>query len=805
MSATGGIVADDVEKEISVEDDDPPLGNIALDNTATLAIDEEKSGEFNVKLSVEPDANVTVALASDNDDVTMVPASLTFTTTNYDQHQEVVVSAAHDHDADDDTATITLSATGGIRADDVTKSISVEDDDPPLGNIVLDNTATLAIDESGTGEFNVDLSVAPDANVTVTLTSNNADVTMVPASLTFTTANWNQPQEVVVSAAHDDGAGDDTATITLKATGGIRASDVTKEVSVDDDDMVDILLSARALKTIIEGGVGDYFEVKLATRPTANIKMSITPENSSIVIDTELEKPGNQNTQLEFLRDGANSWRDYQRVMVYAALDDANPTDGPFNIEISVDPDPNKPSDYDNETESVSVNVRKRPVGNFVFEPAPTIALVKGDSRSLAVSLDTEPSDSVIVRLTHTLDPSYLGISPTSLTFTTSNYKVPQMVTIIPRQDRVDADRKGAITVEAISGIRAKSTLDVTIENAAPRSRIVLSESGPLLIPEGQVKELTVKLDAKPIGPIEVALIADHPDISFSRPILTFTERNYNVEQLVVIASEQDVDLMDEDIAITLTATGGIRASDEMIEVSVIDDDRTTPDWPVKAQALALAPSDAQDDAILRLHCKEEEIDCAVHLKCAAQVDGTIFEGSIPQVPARGALTLSVSDIEGYLGRSWSKKGRLGCFLHSEQNIDTQVWTRSGDGVLVNNSAFIRSVREGEMYRADIESIPSPDETEESNIRIRCTSAIIAPRCAVSLSCYDDAGRRYDGDLGTIERLRVRHLQSDELSRLIGHRWSGVGLSCEIRSDQIFTVQVMTRTGGGGALVNNSA
>lgn len=63
----------------------------------------------------------------------------------------------------------------------------------------------------------------------------------------------------------------------------------------------------------------------------------------------------------------------------------------------------------------------------------------------------------------------------------------------------------------------------------------------------------------------------------------------------------------------------------------------------------------------------------------------------------------------------------------------------------------------------------------------------------------------YGEGLMTVDRLTVFHLQSEDLAEMIGHRWTGMGLACEINSDHPFTVQVLTRTGGGGALVNNSA
>ncbi len=48
---------------------------------------------------------------------------------------------------------------------------------------------------------------------------------------------------------------------------------------------------------------------------------------------------------------------------------------------------------------------------------------------------------------------------------------------------------------------------------------------------------------------------------------------------------------------------------------------------------------------------------------------------------------LDAEDIVRHTGVSWAGKGRLGCALRSEHTIGTQVWTYSGDGVLVNNSA----------------------------------------------------------------------------------------------------------------------
>ena len=65
--------------------------------------------------------------------------------------------------------------------------------------------------------------------MTVTPTSDNDDVTFTPASLTFTSANWDIPETVTVSAARDDDADADQAKITHKVDG---YGDVTTAANV---------------------------------------------------------------------------------------------------------------------------------------------------------------------------------------------------------------------------------------------------------------------------------------------------------------------------------------------------------------------------------------------------------------------------------------------------------------------------------------------------------------------------------------------------------------------------------------------
>ncbi len=108
-----------------------------------------------------------------------------------------------------------------------------------LGAGVTLSTASLVLSEGGSMTYTAVLASQPTGRVTVALVvSGDTDVTVSPASLTFTTTTWNRPQTVTVSAAQDPGNQDDAAVVSHQVTGanyaGVRADDV--RVTVTDDE-----------------------------------------------------------------------------------------------------------------------------------------------------------------------------------------------------------------------------------------------------------------------------------------------------------------------------------------------------------------------------------------------------------------------------------------------------------------------------------------------------------------------------------------------------------------------------------------
>ena len=181
-----------------------------------------------------------------------VSGALTFTAANWSAPQTVTVTGAHDDDAADETTTIALTATGGGYGGTTATVTVVVNDDDAVG-IVLDPTQ-LAIEEGDTAtvEFTAKLATLPSGTVTVSMSSDNADVEASPDTLTFTSTNWDSAQAVAVSADHDDDAADETATITLTGSGGDYGDiSATVTVTVDDDDAVGICDRTAAVRDSI--------------------------------------------------------------------------------------------------------------------------------------------------------------------------------------------------------------------------------------------------------------------------------------------------------------------------------------------------------------------------------------------------------------------------------------------------------------------------------------------------------------------------------------------------------------------------
>ena len=823
VAVTGGYDnADAATKTISVDDDD---GRIVVDPSPVSITEGNSADSFKVKLSRAPTSDTVIGVVSgDTDVVTLSPTSLTFTASNYDMEQMVTLLPVDDDDAQDDDATITLSvSSGGYSSADERVDITVVDDDEETIEV---GSATVSLDEGDeVGKtFTVTLEAAPasgDATISVTSEDPGA-VTASPATLTFTSENHDTPQMVTVKPVDDPDPSNEIVAITLAVADGSNdydAADETVTVSVDDDESAPsgaIVLGGPASLNLTEGDdEGGVFTVKIEGLPDSE-------DTSDVEVSVVSNDPGAVSVDKDKLTFTHDDFDVPQSVKVVGIADDDHLHE---SVDIVL-------SGLNGITalrvaQPVTVRDIDKPDGKIIFDSNEDLEIAVGGSAHFTVRLSNQPNAKVTLSLV--LNDDAITLTPASLDFSSKDWLEPKRVKVSVAPN-IGLDER-TITLHAEGGINIINNINNLDETEKPKKvekiirpihtppptakTIVVLPDEPLRIDEGSSGSFGVGLEypdeeSPPTENVVVRLSNANPDIALTPELLTFTPtRSANPSAswarwdetiTVQVDALSDSDMQNDSDVIALSAAGFI-----VRNVSVEVKDTSGSDWPMKAWALALPPPTVPDDATLRVGCRQDT-PCFVYLDCGAQSDDSTFQGVVPDpIPARGSTTFTAADIARHTGGvSWDGQGRLGCALRSAGTISAQVWTRSGDGVLVNNSAMIRSVPEGERHRADIESISSPDSPDKANIRIHCI-APVGDCTDTRFSCYDDHGSMYDFELGRIRSQIVRHLQSEELAMRILHRWNDLELSCEVRSDRPFTVQVLSRTGGGGALVNNSA
>ncbi|MYF59161.1 MAG: hypothetical protein F4222_08850, partial [Gammaproteobacteria bacterium] len=244
----------------ATDDAEPAL---VVSETA-LEAPEGGSAEYSVRLATQPAASVTVAIAGHADtDLTLDKDSLTFGPTDWNDPQTVTVSAGQDDDASDDTATLVHTASGAdYDARTAEVAVTVEDDDGvttvtvfSVNALVLSETA-LAMTEGAGTSYAVSLATQPADTVTVEITGHaGTDLSLDRTSLTFGTADWDDPRTVTVSAARDADEDEDTATLVHTATGG-GYDGIAAELAVTVRDGIKISLEAG------EAVEGSFMEVR---------------------------------------------------------------------------------------------------------------------------------------------------------------------------------------------------------------------------------------------------------------------------------------------------------------------------------------------------------------------------------------------------------------------------------------------------------------------------------------------------------------------------------------------------------------
>ncbi|MCP4109449.1 MAG: calcium-binding protein, partial [Desulfobacteraceae bacterium] len=443
--------------DVSVTSTDTDTAGFSITPATGLTTEEDGTqATFTVRLVSRPTADVTISISSsDTSEGTVLPTTLTFTPANWNGVQTVTVTGVDDSsvDGDQDYSIVMGAASSsdanynGIDPGDVSVT---NVDNNSAGFTVTPVTGLVTTELGGTATFTVKLNGQPAENVTFDINSSDeAEGTVSPSSLTFTSLNWNAEQTVTVTGVADGLVdGDQSYTVILDTAyssdpnyDGLDPDDVSL-TNTDTDSPGFYIVQVGPMDPVtgylMTTEDGDYatFTVNLTSKPTNRVYIDV----DSGTYSEGMVMPGTGCTLLFT----PTNWKVPQTVTVMGTDDFMNPvTDGNqiyivdlFPDTASLDPlyDDNDPGEItminiDNETAGFQTGV----VSGNTTEA--------GGTATFTVELISQPQNNVTIVVT-TLDNTEGSALPTSLTFTTADWDTNQTVTVTGVNDSIaDGDQ----------------------------------------------------------------------------------------------------------------------------------------------------------------------------------------------------------------------------------------------------------------------------------------------------------------------------------------------------------------------------
>ena len=495
-----------------------------------------------------------------------------------------------------------------IVADPKVHTLTITDNDK------ADVTVTpqsIALDEGGPpGNYTFVLDTEPSGAVTVTPSSSDpVAVAVEPGTLTFNRRTWSTPQPVMVTAVEDGDADNENVKITHAISGyagKMTGPDVA--VAVTDDDERGVTVTPLSL-SLNEGGSAGTYEVVLDTDPGGTVTVTASSSDEGAVTVA----PGT-------LTFGGSDWDTPQTVTV-RPVDDADAEDENVTISHAV-------SGYtvivkgvieagvtSADPVAVVVDDDEIPTKPGVDPGKLSVELKEGGpDDAYTLVLRTDPGGRVTVTPTSS-DPGAVTVSG-ALTFDSSNWDREQTVTVAP-QDDADADNENVTISHAVSGyagVASGPTVVATVEDDdepvpagvnASTLNIALKEGGP-----GDAYTLVLRTD--PGGRVTVTPRSSDPGAVAVSGALTFDSSNWDREQTVTVAPQEDLDADNENVTITHAVSGYAGLPSGPTVVATVEDD----DEPAPEVSFASSASSAGEGA--------GSVNVAVNLDPAPQAPLTL-------------------------------------------------------------------------------------------------------------------------------------------------------------------------------------
>ena len=543
------------DQSVTVTTTNDDIAGMTLSKTEATVSETGSTDTFTVVLDAEPSSDVVVSLSSgDTGEATVNASSLTFTSANWNNAQAVTVTGVDDDIPDgSQSTTITLAindASSDDDFDDLTdQSVTVTTTNDDTAGMTLSKTEATVSETGSTDTFTVVLDAEPASNVVIDVTSGDtAEATVNPASLTFTTDNWNSTQTVTVTGVNDITV-DGTQTTGLTVSVNDAASDNDFDevgdkavtVSTTDDDVAGFTITESDGNTSVsESGTTDTFTVVLDAQPGSDVVIGLTSGDT-----------GEATVSAPSLTFTSANWNTPQTVTI-TGVDDVL-MDGPQTTTITMAVvDGSSDDAFDavgNKTVTVTTSDNDSP-GLVVTESSGnTLVSESGTTDSFTVKLTAQPASDVVLDVSSE-DTGEASIDKTSLTFTPANWSSAQTVTVSGVNDpQVDGNITTLIRISVNDAGSADTydpvpdeTVSVTTTDNEVAGFTVTESSGSTLVAEhGPSDALTISLTAQPLSDVILNVSSGNTgEATVSPGSLTFTPSNWSTVQEIAVSGVDD-------------------------------------------------------------------------------------------------------------------------------------------------------------------------------------------------------------------------------------------------------------------------
>jgi alpha-tubulin suppressor-like RCC1 family protein len=539
----------------------------------------------------------------------------------------------------------------------------------PVGSTVLVTSSTANVGVRGiiSSRSNTagskHLIINPTGSDTVATTGAETLLLGPPATLVFSSGNWNVDQTITVTG-QDDLTTDPTAPQNLSNysidfaidTGGttdpnytVATTPANQFMRNQDDDQAGVRIVQDGGATAVDEsntGATDTYRVRLNTAPDAGkvVVIQINPDsqlstNKSLLVFTS----GNYSTEQVVTVSAVNDNIDENPAHFGAithAVDTALTDDPTYDLVTGLDP--------------VNVSILDNDNAGITVSPTVLVTTEAGFASNFTVALSSEPTANVSIGIVSG-NPAEGTVSAASLVFTPANWYIGQSITVTGVDEAVDDGDVAYLVATAAATsadgnynlFNAADVLVINVDDDVAGVTAAHNDGSTTVTEGGTTDTISVVLATEPAAGTVVVTLSPGSQVTLSSTTLTFTDSGgatpWNVPQAVTVTAVNDaVAEGSHSTTIGFSASGLAYTGVSIAPLTVSITDNDTAGTTVSAAAVTTSESGNSGTFTFNLNT-QPTANVTVVLTSSDASEGTVSPSSLTFTPGNFSTTQTVT------------------------------------------------------------------------------------------------------------------------------------------------------------------